>query len=95
MAEEKYGVTNDEIMDFLKENMVTKQELDERLGRLRSELIDYLDKRLMDLKGDLVVIMKSEDRKLNALIELLVQKSVLTVTEAKTITKLEPFPQAA
>ena len=107
--------TTDEIMDFLKENMVTreefselredvsglketmvtKQELTEALGKLRSDLIDYMDKRLLDLKGDLVVIMKSEDRKLCALVELLVHKSILTASEAKTIVKLEPFPQAA
>ncbi|MDO8571665.1 MAG: hypothetical protein Q7R79_03215 [bacterium] len=79
----------------LKKNMATRQELNEALGKLRSDFIDYMDKQLLDLKGDLVVIMKSEDRKLCALIELLVHKSILTASEAKTIVKLEPFPQAA
>lgn len=50
MSNKVYGVTNDEIMDFLKEHMVTKQEsdvqffdfgkkMDEKLDTLRSELI--------------------------------------------------------
>jgi len=107
----EYDVTTNEIMDFLKENMatkddiknmatkddikdmVTKQYLDEKLGKFRSDITDYMDRRLLDLKGDLVVIMKSEDRKLSALIELLVHKSILTTSEAHSIVKMEPFPQ--
>ena len=39
------------------ENMVTKHELKEELGKLRSDMIDFIDKKLLDLKGDLVVFM--------------------------------------
>jgi hypothetical protein len=70
-----------------------RAEFKEDMGRLRSDFIDYLDKRLLDLKGDLVVIMKSEDRKLGALIEILVHKNILTASEAHGIIKMEPFPQ--
>ncbi len=76
--DEKYGVTNDEIMDFLKKNMVTKDELTYQVGKLRSDIIDFIDKKLLDLKGGLVVLMKTENKMLLSLIEILVQKSVLS-----------------
>ena len=95
-----YGVTTDEIMDFLKENVATKHDLvtleervDQKFGKLRSDFIDYLDKRLIDLKGDLIVIMKSEDRKVSALIELLAHKKLISSEEAQSLIKMEPFPQ--
>ena len=99
-------VSTDKIMQYLKEFMVVKEDLKQvkdelrqefksELGKLRSDFMDYLDRRLLDLKGDLVVILKSEDRKLCALVELLVAKSVITTPEAHSIIKMQPFPQSA
>ncbi|MBI2645160.1 hypothetical protein HYW94_03255 [Candidatus Uhrbacteria bacterium] len=85
--------TMDGRLTRVESQMVTKEYLDERLGKFRSDITDYMDKRLLDLKGDLVVIMKSEDRKLSALVELLVHKSILTTSEARSIARMEPFPQ--
>lgn len=52
-----------------------------------------MSERLADLKGDLVILMRKEDRKLIALTELLIDKKVITVSEAKGIFQMEPFPQ--
>lgn len=89
----EYAVTTNEIMDFLKENMATKQELEEKLGKLRSDMIDYMDKKFFDQRGDLIMLMRGEDKKLFFLVDLLVKKNVLDESEAKSIARMEPFPQ--
>lgn len=69
--------------------MATKDDL----AKLEVKMVtkDYLDERLFDLKGDLVVMMRKEDYKTTAIIELLNKKKVFTNTEAKSILRLEPF----
>ncbi len=117
-----YGVTNNEIMDFLKENMVTrrefheelgkcvtkedakqfvtkedllatKQELRGEIGKLRSNIIDHIDRKVADVKGDVVLLTRKEDTKVLAVVGKLEQKSVFTAEDAKEIQKMEPFPK--
>jgi len=115
----EYAVTTNEIMDFLKENMATKNDIKDLqgqvneikstmatkddiknmatkddLGKLRSDMIDYMDKKFFDFRGDLVILARGEDKKLFFLVDLLVKKNVLSEHEAKSLAKLEPFPQS-
>jgi hypothetical protein len=126
-------VTTNEIMEFLKEHMVTRAELDQKFDaidqkfgaidqkfdaidqkfgaidqkfetlerKLRSEIrgselrmMDAMDDKLANLKGDLTVMMRGEDKKVSFLIRLLEKKQVLTAEEAGSILSLQPFPQA-
>lgn len=102
----QYGVSTDEIMDYLKDNMVTEEEFRDlkdkmvtkddlrvSLNKQKLEILDHMDDKLANLKGDLVVLMRKEDRKLIALTELLIDKKVITASEAKGIFQMEPFPQ--
>jgi len=121
-----YQVTTNEIMDFLQENMVTKKELEDKLGeavggvrqemkqmessikeemkqmesgirqdmmKVKLDLIDAMDDKNADLKGDLVILMRKEDTKVVNLIELLKHKQVLTSEEARGLLTMEPFPK--
>lgn len=63
----------------LKTNMVTK---------------DYLDEKLGDLRGDLTILMRKEDRKLTTLVEELVKYKVLPMESAQHVLNMEPFPRA-
>lgn len=54
---------------------------------------DYLDDKMADLRGDLVVLTRKEDTKLRALVDILKEKSVLNIEEAKKILGMEPFAQ--
>lgn len=65
--------------------------MDEKIQNLVTK--DYLDEKLTDLKGDLTVLMRKEDRKLGALIELLKNKKIISDDDAKQILSLEPFPR--
>lgn len=54
---------------------------------------DYLDEKLTDLRGDLVVMMRKADIKLESLIGVLKEKAVLSVNDVKRIYSLESFVQ--
>lgn len=90
-------VTTGEIMEFLQEHMVTKEELREDLTRelrkMQEEILDGVDEKLFNLKGDLVIIMRKGDHKLAGLISLLQDKSVISEKEAQALLMMEPFPQ--
>ena len=71
--------------------------IDGRLDRIESQMVtkDYLDDKLADLRGDLVVLMRKEDTKLKTLVEILLQRKLLSPKDVKRIVSLEPFPEIA
>ena len=64
-------------LDSIEANMVTK---------------DYLDDKLADLRGDLVVMMRKEDIKVKTLVEILRGRNLISEEDEKRILSLEPFP---
>ncbi len=89
---QEHMVTKQELKDELK-HMVTKQELKEELQKLRLDFLDSMDEKISTLKGDLTVMMRGEDKKLAALIGLLKNKQVIDEQEARALLSLHPFPQ--
>ena len=74
--------------------------VDERLDKLEGKVDkieatmvtkDYLDEKMADLRGDLVVLMRKEDTKAVKLIEILKRRKVITEIEEKEILSMEPF----
>jgi len=60
---------------------------------MQQEILDGVDKKLVNLKGDLIVMMRGEDQKVVGLIDLLKNKAVITEIEAKQLLIMQPFPQ--
>jgi uncharacterized protein YydD (DUF2326 family) len=62
---------------------------------IRAEMVtkDYLDDKMADLRGDLVVLTRKEDGKVKELVKILENKKVLSKSEVKKILAMEPFPQ--
>ena len=58
--------------------------VEQRLTTVETTMVtkDYLDEKLGDLRGDMVVLMRKEDRKLTALVEELVKYKVLPLESA-------------
>jgi len=88
----------DKRFEKIEKTMATKDDLKamatkKDLGKLNIELRDFIDNKLVDLKGDLIVLMRKEDSKLTDLIKILKQKSILTDKEADGILSSEPFAQ--
>lgn len=71
------------------------QKLEAGLQSVKTELKDYMDVKMADLKGDLVLLMRKEDTKLKALVDVLHQKKVISEADAKHILGMDPFPQLA
>ncbi|MFA5318687.1 MAG: hypothetical protein WC323_04460 [Patescibacteria group bacterium] len=84
--------TNSEILEAI--NAFSSKN-DERLQKIESTMVtkDYLDDKLTDLRGDLVVLVRKEDTKLKTLVSVLKNKNIISEEDVKTINALEPFPQ--
>jgi hypothetical protein len=65
-------------ISWMKSNMVTK---------------DYLDRKMADMKGDLVAMIRDEDKKLGITVETLAEKKVISKDDEKRILSMEPFPK--
>jgi hypothetical protein len=91
------------ICEFIEQNILpvineTRDELKKEINEINSKMttmvtIDYLDEKLFDLKGDLVVLMRKEDKKVIRLVEILQAKNILNKKEAEEIFSLELFAQ--
>lgn len=86
-----------EIVNFIKDNAVTREEFHTEIGKIKAEMVtkDYLDDKLADLRGDLVVLTRKEDGKVKELVKILESKKVLNKSEVKKILAMEPFPVLA
>ena len=56
-------------------------------------LNDAMDEKLGDLKGDLVVLMRKEDKKLTELVNVLKERHIISEEDVKRVLGMEPFPQ--
>ena len=67
--------------------------LEGRVGKIEATMVtkDYLDDKLADLRGDLVVLMRKEDTKMIKLVEILKRRAVITEAEEKEILSMDPF----
>jgi len=89
--------TKDDLKSF-----ATKDYLDEKLKSfatkedlrvMQHQILDGMDDKLADLKGDMIVAMRKEDYKVTELIKMLRQKEILNENESRTLLNLQPFPQ--
>lgn len=79
---ETYGVTVDELMDFLKENMATKEDLKglvtkEDLALVKHDILAYIDKKVMELKIDI-----------RDLVKILQTQGILSKSDAEMVLKM-------
>ena len=104
--ETKFTEANDEILSTINkfadhvEERFNKVEgrldkVEGGLQQVKSQMTtkDYLDEKLVDLRGDLVVLVRKEDTKVKVLVETLQEKKILNDADAKKITGIEPFAQ--
>lgn len=78
----------DREIQTVRSEMATKADLERFVTK------DYFDEKLVDLRGDLVVMARKSNKKLEALVEELVAEKRLHTIAARKILLLEPFPQA-
>lgn len=90
-----------ETVIFIKDNAVTKEEFDSRLDIVEQRLTkieavmvtkDYLDDKLADLKGDLIVKQRKIEGRIDTLVTMLRDKNLLQPTDVKLLFDLRIFP---
>jgi len=64
-----------------------------RLTRVESQMVtkEYLDDKLADLKGDILTILRKEDRRVTALVEIMQKKNILNAEEVKYLETMQPL----
>ncbi|MFH1172960.1 MAG: hypothetical protein V1692_00335, partial [bacterium] len=69
--------------------------LKDEVGKIRNEMVtkSYLDDKLADLEGGLVSKLRKEDGKVDHLIGLLKNKSILSVQETEQLKEYQIFPR--
>lgn len=69
--------------------------VEQRLTRLEMSAVtkEYLDEKLYSLKGDMIVMFRQENTKLETLVEALQEQRSLSLDKGKKILALEPFPK--
>lgn len=94
-------ISSQEILDAIQAfagNVDKKfEKIDKRLTKVEALMVtkDYLDDKLSDLRGDLVVLLRKEDTKLSKLTKILADKKVISEQEREKIMAMEPFPKLA
>ena len=80
--------------------MVTKEEfrgeinrLDVKINQTKLDILDAMDEKLGSLKGDLVVMMRSEDKKVMLVVRKLKEKKIFDDNDVEEFMNLLPFPQ--
>ncbi len=70
-------------------------EINKRFTKIESLMVtkDYLDEKIADLRGDLVVLVRKEDSKLKKLVDVLTKKKIISKDDAKQINSMEPVAQ--
>lgn len=86
-------MSNNDIMDFLEEHMVTREEFESRMNRQKLEILDSIDEKLAALKGDLIVMMRNEDKKVMLIVQKLKEKKIFDDHDVEEFLNLLPFPQ--
>lgn len=62
------------------------------LNKVKLDLMDYVDEKIADLRGDIIVLLRKEDRRFLHLVEVLYRKDILTGDDIKVIEELQLFP---
>lgn len=94
----------DERFDRIENTMagiVTKEQFEQRLAGVEGRLTkiettmvtkDYLDDKLADLRGDVILLARKQNKKLSEVVMELRSRNVFDEETAKRLLELEPFP---
>ncbi|MFH1662192.1 MAG: hypothetical protein ABIA02_03800 [Candidatus Falkowbacteria bacterium] len=82
---------DNKISELKSENNSMKSDINSMKSQMLTK--DYLDEKLYDFRGDLIVILRKEDTKVRKLIDILKKKNFLSDEDARIVLSMEPFPQ--
>lgn len=84
-----------EVGQVIEHNLLpTLEEMQREIAGIKRDMVTkwYLDDKLADLEGSVIIRQRKEDKKVNLLIELLREKSILVDSEVKQLHEFQVFP---
>lgn len=78
--------------------------IDEKLAPIKTDIVgikatmvtkDYLDEKMVDLKGDLIAYDRKLEKKTDTLVDALIERRTLTASDVERIEQVRVFPRAA
>jgi len=93
--EKKIDNTNEVVNELVEVVNDYATNTDRRLDKIEATMVtrDYLDRKMANMKGDLVAMIRDEDKKLGITVETLAEKKVISKDDEKRILSMEPFPK--
>lgn len=85
----------DEVKIDLSEVKIDLSEVKTDLNKVKMSMVtkSYLDDKLADLEGNLVTKLRKEDEKMNRLIDVLHDKSILSEQDVEQLRQFQIFPR--
>ena len=71
------------------DTMATKEDMNKN----KLEMQDFITGKIAELKGEMVVLTRTEDKKLFCLIDKLGRKKILTKRDINQLSGMKPFPR--
>jgi hypothetical protein len=72
--------------------------IDERvpgiINKAKLEIIDHVDDKIADLRGDIILLLRKEDRRIQLLIDKLRKKNILEDKDIKELDEIKVFAHA-
>lgn len=64
---------------------------------IKSQMVtkDYLDRKMAEQRGDMMILLRKEDTKVKTVVEILADKKVFTPEDKNKVMGMEPFAQLA
>lgn len=96
LEEQDFKKIGEELGKVIEQNITPALDgLDKRLAWVESNMVtkDDLSKGLADLKGNIVLKLRDEDKKVNLLIKLLQERNLLKEEDVQILKQIEVFPQ--
>lgn len=78
-----------ESVDKRFDTMATKEDMNKN----KLEMQDFITGKIAELKGEMVVLTRTEDKKLFCLIDKLGRKKILTKRDINQLSGMKPFPR--
>jgi len=88
-----------EFIDFVKDNVVLKEDLERThhmihglrlelradMRKVQQETIDIIDRKLVNLRGDIIGIIRGDQAQFKKLLEILAAREVITVNDVQAV----------
>ena len=62
------------------------------INRAKLELMDHFDDKIADLRGDIILLFRKDDRRFLKLVEMLYEKKVFNQKDIEILQELKLFP---